>query len=299
MLRFAAIGLDHRHIYHLVGELIARRRASAPAIARRPATRACWTGFRERFPDAAGRSSASACSTTRRSTSSCCAAIPRDRAGHRDPTPCAHGKDVMVDKPGVTTLDQISRRCEAVRRRDRPHLLDLLFRALRRARPARRRRGSSPRARSAASCRPPASGRTGSTARSGRPGSSSRARLRRHPDRHRLAPDRPVPVLHRRHRRARSSRSAVANHALPDVPGVRGLRRDPAAQRRAPRASSASTGSRPTACRPGATAGCSCSAPRATSSCASTSTSPAGRAPTTCSCPTARHAPHRRHRPSR
>ena len=86
--------------------------------------------------------------------------------------------------------------------------------------------------------------------------------------------------------------SAVANHANPETPDVRGLRRDPAAQRARPAATSGSTGTRPTACRPGATAAARSSAPRATSSCANTSTSPAARAPTTCSWSTAQGTRH-------
>ena len=49
-LRFAAIGLDHRHIYHLVGELIA---AGAECAGYCPLTSdpRVLEGFRERFPD--------------------------------------------------------------------------------------------------------------------------------------------------------------------------------------------------------------------------------------------------------
>lgn len=48
-LRFAAIGLDHRHIYHLVGELIA---AGAECAGYCPQTSdpRVLEGFRERFP---------------------------------------------------------------------------------------------------------------------------------------------------------------------------------------------------------------------------------------------------------
>ena len=57
----------------------------------------------------------------------CIAAIPRDRADLAVRAMRA-GKDAMVDKPGVTTCDQL----DEVRHRpsrDRPHLLDLLLRA--------------------------------------------------------------------------------------------------------------------------------------------------------------------------
>mgnify|MGYP006894118429 CR=1 FL=1 len=50
MLRFAAIGLDHRHIYHMVTELIA---AGAECVGYCPQTSdpRVLDGFRERFPD--------------------------------------------------------------------------------------------------------------------------------------------------------------------------------------------------------------------------------------------------------
>ena len=102
MLRFAAIGLDHRHIYHHVGELIAAGAECAgycPQTIRSPrARRVSASASRRCAPvDRAAR-----CSTIPRSTSSCCAAIPRDRAGIAIAA-MRRGKDVMVDKPGVTT----------------------------------------------------------------------------------------------------------------------------------------------------------------------------------------------------
>ena len=62
----------------------------------------------------------------------------------------------------------------------------------------------------------------------------------------------------------------------PAAPGVRGLRPDAAARQRRRRLRAPGLVHRPTRCRPGATAACSCSAPRARSSCASTSTWRAG-----------------------
>ena len=100
--------------------------------------------------------------------------------------------------------------------------------------------------------------------------------LRRHPLRHRLAPVRPVPVLHRldegRDRRRRRS----ATCTIPQYPGPRGLRRRHAARQRRHRATSAWTGSRRTASTPGATGGSRSSAPTASSRSARTWTS-AGR----------------------
>jgi predicted dehydrogenase len=108
-MRFAAIGLDHRHIYRMVGELIA---AGATCAGYDPSTSdpRVLAGFQERFPELApidrqilldDSSIALICS----------AAVPSERA------PLAieamrRGKDAMVDKPGITSFAQL----EAVRR---------------------------------------------------------------------------------------------------------------------------------------------------------------------------------------
>ncbi|HEY8563868.1 MAG TPA: Gfo/Idh/MocA family oxidoreductase [Beijerinckiaceae bacterium] len=99
-MRFAAIGLDHRHVYHMVGELIAAGATCAGYCADTSDPRVV-AGFQERFPDLAPRDRQALledCSID----AIVCAAIPRDRA------PLAveamrRGKDVMLDKPGVTT----------------------------------------------------------------------------------------------------------------------------------------------------------------------------------------------------
>lgn len=109
MTRFAAIGLDHRHVYDMTAALIA---AGAVCAGHDPETSdpRVLAGFQKRFPDVP--------------------AIPRDRLLD-DPSidfivlsavPCdraalaiaamRRGKDVMSDKPGVTTLEQL----DAVRR---------------------------------------------------------------------------------------------------------------------------------------------------------------------------------------
>src|SRR3954451_17545699 len=104
-MRFAAIGVDHRHIYHMVGELIA---AGATCAGYDPSTSdpRVLAGFQERFPELApidrqilldDSSIALICS----------AAVPSERA------PLAmeamrRGKDVMVDKPGVTSFAQLA-----------------------------------------------------------------------------------------------------------------------------------------------------------------------------------------------
>jgi predicted dehydrogenase len=104
-LRFAAIGLDHRHIYHLVGELIA---AGSECAGYCPLTSdpKVLEGFRERFSNLV--------ETDREKLFDdpsidivVSAAIPCDRAGIAIRAMKA-GKDVMVDKPGAINLGQIS-----------------------------------------------------------------------------------------------------------------------------------------------------------------------------------------------
>lgn len=103
-LRFAAIGLDHRHIYHLVGELIA---AGAICAGYCPQTSDAKVleGFQERFPtlqpvDRERLFDDPAIDIV------VCAAIPRDRPGIAIRAMRA-GKDVMVDKPGAVSLAQV------------------------------------------------------------------------------------------------------------------------------------------------------------------------------------------------
>jgi len=104
-LRFAAIGLDHRHIYYLVGELI---EAGAECAGYCPETSdpRVLDGFHERFP---------ALRPVERERLFddplidivVSAAIPRDRPAIAIRAMRA-GKDVMVDKPGATTLEQVA-----------------------------------------------------------------------------------------------------------------------------------------------------------------------------------------------
>jgi predicted dehydrogenase len=108
-MRFAAIGLDHRHIYHLVGGLID---AGAHCVGFDPATSdpRVLAGFRERFPELT-----QAYRETLLADPSidiiCSAAIPSERAAISVAAMRA-GKDVVVDKPGITSFQQL----EEVRR---------------------------------------------------------------------------------------------------------------------------------------------------------------------------------------
>jgi predicted dehydrogenase len=104
MPRFAAIGLDHRHIYDLTAGLLA---AGATCAGYNPDTTdpRVLAGFRNRFPDVP------AVETERLLDDPSIdfvviSAVPRDRA-ELAIAAMRRGKDVMVDKPGITTLAQL------------------------------------------------------------------------------------------------------------------------------------------------------------------------------------------------
>jgi len=104
-MRFAAIGLDHRHIYHMVGELLA---AGAQCAGYCPQTSdpRVLVGFQERFPQLQALDR-QALLEARDIDVILCAAIPRDRAGIAIAA-MRHGKDVMCDKPGITSLENLA-----------------------------------------------------------------------------------------------------------------------------------------------------------------------------------------------
>jgi predicted dehydrogenase len=104
-MRFAAIGLDHRHIYDLVGGLLA---AGAACVGYDPTTSdpRVLEGFRERFPDVPARERETLLDDAAIDAIAC-AAIPRDRAGIAIDA-MRRGKDVMVDKPGVISPAQLA-----------------------------------------------------------------------------------------------------------------------------------------------------------------------------------------------
>ncbi len=104
-LRFVAIGLDHRHIYHMVGELLANG-ATCAGYCPETSDPRVLEGFRERFPDLQPRDR-DALFDDPEVQIVLCAAIPADRAGIAIRAMRA-GKDVMVDKPGAVNLDQVA-----------------------------------------------------------------------------------------------------------------------------------------------------------------------------------------------
>ena len=102
--KFAAIGLDHRHIYEQVGRLI---ELGCECVG-------YWTegepqplkGFDERFPDLRRVDDRRQLLDDPEVKLVVTAGIPRDRADIALEA-MRHGKDVMSDKPGCTTLAQL------------------------------------------------------------------------------------------------------------------------------------------------------------------------------------------------
>jgi predicted dehydrogenase len=98
-MRFAAVGLDHRHIYHMVGELLAAG-ANCAGFCPETTDPRVLAGFRERFPDLTPVARDKLLDDPRLDIIAC-AAVPAERAAIAVRAMRA-GKDVMVDKPGVT-----------------------------------------------------------------------------------------------------------------------------------------------------------------------------------------------------
>ncbi|MBV9530314.1 MAG: Gfo/Idh/MocA family oxidoreductase, partial [Bradyrhizobium sp.] len=103
-LKFAAVGLDHRHIYDQVRGLLDIGAECA----------GFWTrgdpqplaGFVERFPQFPRVDDVRRIFEDPSIQLIACAAIPCNRAGLAIQA-MRHGKDVMVDKPGVVTASQL------------------------------------------------------------------------------------------------------------------------------------------------------------------------------------------------
>jgi len=105
MARFAAIGLDHRHIYDLTEGLLA---AGQTCVGYDPETTdpRVLAGFQKRFPQVP------AIARERLLDDPSIdfivlSAVPRDRANVAIAA-MQRGKDVLCDKPGVTTLEQLA-----------------------------------------------------------------------------------------------------------------------------------------------------------------------------------------------
>ncbi len=115
-IRFAAIGLDHRHIYHQVGGLI---EAGAVCVGYHGLADPHITeGFKKRFPDLPELDDPRRALEDPTVQLIVTAAVPCDRAPLGIEA-MRHGKDFMSDKPGFTTLAQLAeaRRVQAETKR--------------------------------------------------------------------------------------------------------------------------------------------------------------------------------------
>ena len=114
-IRFAAIGLNHGHINGQVEAVIRGGGTVVSFYAKEPDLAAA---FNKRFPDARLASSAKEIYEDASIQLIVSAAIPNERAGIAIEA-MKHGKDVMLDKPGMTTLEQLAevRRVQAETKR--------------------------------------------------------------------------------------------------------------------------------------------------------------------------------------
>lgn len=104
-IRMGVIGIDHRHIYTMAGHM--RDAGAVLAGWSTEGTPGTLAGFVDRFPEAPRVSSADALLEDPTIDVILTAAIPCDRAGIALRAMAA-GKDVMTDKPGCLTLDQLA-----------------------------------------------------------------------------------------------------------------------------------------------------------------------------------------------
>jgi predicted dehydrogenase len=153
-IRFAAIGLNHGHIYGQVDALVRGGGELVSFFAREPDLAAA---FSKRYPEAKLARSEKEILEDSRIHLVTSAAIPNERAAVAIEA-MRHGKDVMVDKPGVTTLEQLEevRRVQAQTRR----IYSILYSERLENRATVKAGDMSRRARSGASSRPSASART-------------------------------------------------------------------------------------------------------------------------------------------
>jgi predicted dehydrogenase len=105
-LKFAALGLDHRHIYHQVGRLLDLG-AECKGYYAQDDSALPLDGFMRRFPDLPRVRDVRALLEDPEIQLIVTAAIPSERAEVALEA-MRHGKDVMVDKPGVITEAQLA-----------------------------------------------------------------------------------------------------------------------------------------------------------------------------------------------
>ena len=104
MIQFACVGLDHRHIYGMTEGLLAAGAKCVGYYTRDEA--APLEGFTCRFPDIPRFDSSEILYQHEDIQLIVCAGIPAERAEICIQA-MRHGKDVMVDKPGVINQEQL------------------------------------------------------------------------------------------------------------------------------------------------------------------------------------------------
>jgi predicted dehydrogenase len=98
-MRFAVIGIDHRHIFHMIGGLIEAGAECAGFVSTTTDTKVL-AGIRERFPDLKPVSDAGVFLDDPAVDIVITAAVPNERSAIAVAAMQA-GKDVMTDKPGI------------------------------------------------------------------------------------------------------------------------------------------------------------------------------------------------------
>jgi predicted dehydrogenase len=113
MIKFAVIGIDHRHVYHLIGELLKCGAVCAGywTVTTNEKVRA---GIQEKFPSLPEFDDKQALLQDATISLIVTAAVPSQRADIALEA-MHHGKDVLCDKPGITSYEQLWRVQEAVR----------------------------------------------------------------------------------------------------------------------------------------------------------------------------------------
>ncbi|RTZ45391.1 Gfo/Idh/MocA family oxidoreductase [Candidimonas sp. SYP-B2681] len=106
MIKFAVIGLDHRHVYHLIEELLAAG-ASCVGYWTQTSDPLVLKGVQERFPQIPAIEDRQALLEDADIDLIVTAAIPSERAGIAIEA-MRHGKDVLTDKPGIIDFEQLA-----------------------------------------------------------------------------------------------------------------------------------------------------------------------------------------------
>lgn len=116
-MRFAVIGIDHRHIFHMIGGLI-EAGAECAGFVEKTSDINVLKGLKERFPSLEPVTDPDFFLNDPSIDIILTAAIPADRAAIAVAAMRA-GKDVMTDKPGIVSLSQLQEIEQVVQETDR------------------------------------------------------------------------------------------------------------------------------------------------------------------------------------